>query len=79
VLCGAAGQGEVEQELLSTLVNPAVFEMAGHIIMKRREDFESMTEEAADAPAGYGIPIRVCVREGEGCVPSGSRVMPESG
>lgn len=50
VQCFAERQakGEVEPELLSTLVNPAVFEMAGHIIMKRREDFDSMTEEAAD-------------------------------
>lgn len=40
--------GEVEQDLLDTQVNPAVFEIAGHMIMKRKEDYETLTEERAE-------------------------------
>lgn len=40
-------QGEVSQELLETQVNPAVREISGHIVLKRREDFENALEDYA--------------------------------
>lgn len=39
--------GEVSQELLDTQVNPAVWEISGHIVLKRKIDFEGATEEYA--------------------------------
>ncbi|KAG0598711.1 hypothetical protein M758_12G095300 [Ceratodon purpureus] len=40
-------RGEVDQEILDTQVNPAVWEISGHIVLKRRTDFELATEEYA--------------------------------
>lgn len=34
-------------ELLDTQVNPAVWEISGHIVLKRKEDFEGASEENA--------------------------------
>lgn len=39
--------GEVSQELLDTQVNPAAWETSGHIVLKRRKDFEEALEEYA--------------------------------
>lgn len=39
--------GLVPEHLLETGVNPATFEVSGHMVLKRRADYESMTE--ADA------------------------------
>jgi GDP-L-galactose phosphorylase len=39
--------GEVSQELLDTLVNPAVWEISGHIVLKRRNDYEEASETSA--------------------------------
>ncbi|KAJ3671623.1 hypothetical protein LUZ60_007702 [Juncus effusus] len=39
--------GEVSQELLDTQVNPAVWEISGHIVLKRREDYEEASEGSA--------------------------------
>uniref|UniRef100_A0ACD5Y8D4 Uncharacterized protein n=1 Tax=Avena sativa TaxID=4498 RepID=A0ACD5Y8D4_AVESA len=39
--------GEVSQELLDTQVNPAVWEISGHIVLKRREDYEGASEASA--------------------------------
>ncbi|KAL5811765.1 hypothetical protein ACOSQ3_026715 [Xanthoceras sorbifolium] len=39
--------GEVNPELLETQVNPAVWEISGHIVLKRRKDFEEASEELA--------------------------------
>ncbi|KAK4771137.1 hypothetical protein SAY87_031669 [Trapa incisa] len=39
--------GEVSAELLDTQVNPAVWEISGHIVLKRKEDFEGASEENA--------------------------------
>ena len=49
VQCFAEKQalGEVRQELLETLVNPAVWEISGHMVLKRREDYENASEEYA--------------------------------
>lgn len=49
VQCFAEKQalGEVSQELLDTLVNPAVWEISGHMVLKRREDYENASEEYA--------------------------------
>lgn len=40
-------QGLVPEELLDTGVNPAVFEIAGHMVLKRREDYEGITQDLA--------------------------------
>lgn len=39
--------GEVNQELLDTQVNPAVWEISGHMVLKRKEDYEEATEDYA--------------------------------
>ncbi|EPS59998.1 hypothetical protein M569_14805, partial [Genlisea aurea] len=39
--------GEVSPELLETQVNPAVWEISGHMVLKRKEDYEGATEENA--------------------------------
>ncbi|KAJ7298691.1 hypothetical protein O6H91_16G032700 [Diphasiastrum complanatum] len=47
--CYAAKQarGEVDQEYLDTQVNPAVWEISGHIVLKRKEDYEMASEDYA--------------------------------
>ncbi|CAM6062060.1 unnamed protein product [Sphagnum tenellum] len=40
-------RGEVDQEILDTQVNPAVWEISGHIVLKRRCDYDTATEESA--------------------------------
>ncbi|XVF71447.1 hypothetical protein PTKIN_Ptkin12aG0038200 [Pterospermum kingtungense] len=39
--------GEVTQEVLDAQVNPAVWEISGHIVLKRREDYDDASEEYA--------------------------------
>ncbi|KAF5727945.1 hypothetical protein HS088_TW21G00085 [Tripterygium wilfordii] len=39
--------GEVSPELLDTQVNPAVWEISGHMVLKRKEDYEEACEENA--------------------------------
>lgn len=39
--------GKVDQELLETQVNPAVWEISGHIVLKRKEDYERASEDSA--------------------------------
>ncbi|KAJ8432156.1 hypothetical protein Cgig2_006858 [Carnegiea gigantea] len=39
--------GEVSSELLDTQVNPAVWEISGHIVLKRRKDYDEASEENA--------------------------------
>lgn len=39
--------GEVDPELLDTQVNPAVWEISGHMVLKRKEDYEGASEEKA--------------------------------
>ncbi|KAI6690582.1 hypothetical protein NL676_027410 [Syzygium grande] len=39
--------GEVNPELLDTQVNPAVWEISGHMVLKRKKDFEEASEENA--------------------------------
>lgn len=40
-------RGEVPDALLEMGVNPAAFEIAGHMVLKRREDYDSVTQETA--------------------------------
>ncbi|XP_039158813.1 GDP-L-galactose phosphorylase 1-like [Eucalyptus grandis] len=47
-------RGEVSQELLETQVNPAVWEIGGHIVLKRREDFEKASRIVAQQ-SGVGL------------------------
>jgi len=37
--------GQASQEILETQVNPAVWEISGQIVLKRRQDYEKATEE----------------------------------
>ncbi|KAL2522399.1 GDP-L-galactose phosphorylase 1 [Forsythia ovata] len=39
--------GEVGRELLDTQVNPAVWEISGHIVLKRRKDYDEASEHYA--------------------------------
>ncbi|XVE50717.1 hypothetical protein DITRI_Ditri01bG0185800 [Diplodiscus trichospermus] len=39
--------GEVSTELLDTQVNPAVWEISGHMVLKRRKDYDEASEENA--------------------------------
>uniref|UniRef100_A0A5B7B8Y0 GDP-D-glucose phosphorylase 1 n=1 Tax=Davidia involucrata TaxID=16924 RepID=A0A5B7B8Y0_DAVIN len=39
--------GEVSQELVDTQVNPAVWEISGHMVLKRRKDYDDASEEYA--------------------------------
>ncbi|XP_052206064.1 GDP-L-galactose phosphorylase 1-like [Diospyros lotus] len=39
--------GEVSEELLDTQVNPAVWEISGHMVLKRRKDYDDASEENA--------------------------------
>ncbi|KAH7290450.1 hypothetical protein KP509_30G049000 [Ceratopteris richardii] len=39
--------GKVDKELLDTQVNPAVWEISGHIVLKRKEDYERASEDYA--------------------------------
>ncbi|XP_057795285.1 GDP-L-galactose phosphorylase 1-like [Salvia miltiorrhiza] len=39
--------GEVSSELLDTQVNPAVWEISGHMVLKRKVDYEEASEENA--------------------------------
>lgn len=40
-------RGEVDPEILETQVNPAVWEISGHIVLKQRKDYDLATEEYA--------------------------------
>eukprot|EP00798_Chlamydomonas_sp_ICE-L_P017418 gene17418-23719_t len=39
--------GLVPEEILATGVNPATFEIAGHMVLKRREDYDNMSQQLA--------------------------------
>lgn len=36
--------GQVRRELVETQINPAVWELSGHLVLKRRKDYEEATE-----------------------------------
>ncbi len=40
-------RGDVPEDLLATGINPAVFEIAGHLLYKRAEDYDAATQETA--------------------------------
>ena len=40
-------KGEIPEPIMATEVNPAAFEIAGHLPLKKRADFDAMDEEAA--------------------------------
>ena len=46
-------KGEVPEKLMDTGVNPAVFEISGHLLYKRQEDFDVATEESAQDLLSY--------------------------
>lgn len=39
-------QGCVPKEVLETQVDPAAFEISGHVIMKRQQDYDALTQDA---------------------------------
>lgn len=39
-------QKRVPEDVLQTQVDPASFEISGHIIMKRQQDYDGLTQEA---------------------------------
>ncbi|KAH6559642.1 hypothetical protein KP509_1Z001500 [Ceratopteris richardii] len=39
--------GLVKEDVLETMVNPGVWEISGHIVLKRREDYESASQDSA--------------------------------
>lgn len=39
--------GQVDQEILETMVNPAIWEISGHMVLKRREDYDNVSEDYA--------------------------------
>ncbi|KAK9844518.1 hypothetical protein WJX74_003514 [Apatococcus lobatus] len=43
---GAKAAGRVPKDLLDTMVDPAGFEICGHIIMKRAEDYEDLSQQS---------------------------------
>lgn len=49
VQCYAEKQalGKVSRELLDTQVNPAAWEIGGHMVLKRRKDYEEASEDSA--------------------------------
>ncbi|PSC69751.1 GDP-L-galactose phosphorylase 1 [Micractinium conductrix] len=40
-------RGQIPEEVLETQVDPAAFEIAGQIVLKRREDYEAVSQESA--------------------------------
>ena len=39
-------QNRVPEDVLATQVDPAAFEISGHIIMKRQQDYDELTQDA---------------------------------
>ena len=39
-------QNRVPEDVLATQVDPAAFEISGHVIMKRQQDYEELTQDA---------------------------------
>ena len=40
-------RGEVPEDILETGVNPACFEIAGHIVYKRQQDYRRASQDSA--------------------------------
>jgi len=72
------------QDLLETQVNPAVFEIAGHMIMKRKEDYDFMTEARAEellaavslGPEAFGEVKALCLEAAGAEARCGARLLP---
>lgn len=43
----AKARGRVPEHVLETQVDPAVFEMSGHIVLKRKVDYDDITQDFA--------------------------------
>eukprot|EP00271_Cylindrocystis_brebissonii_P018266 TRINITY_DN509_c0_g1_i3.p1 TRINITY_DN509_c0_g1~~TRINITY_DN509_c0_g1_i3.p1 ORF type:complete len:477 (-),score=91.16 TRINITY_DN509_c0_g1_i3:1215-2645(-) len=73
--CFAAKQarGEVPESLLVCQVNPAAWEISGHMVLKQKQDYENATEEYACAllsavslsAADFEEVKKICLEEGE--------------
>jgi GDP-L-galactose phosphorylase len=42
-----AAKGEIPEDVAATGVNPAVFEISGHLLYKQQEDYDACTQDAA--------------------------------
>jgi GDP-L-galactose phosphorylase len=40
-------KGQVPEEMLATMVDPAAFEICGHLVLKREVDYETITQDMA--------------------------------
>ena len=50
-LCLVQAAGEIPEDVLETQVDPAAFEICGHIVLKRDIDYETVTQVRAWQPA----------------------------
>ncbi len=61
--------GQVPEDVLETGVNPAAFEIAGHLLLKRQEDFDRITDAAARRMlAQASLPAERFARLTRGCL-----------
>jgi GDP-L-galactose phosphorylase len=42
----AKAENRVPEDVLATQVDPASFEISGHIIMKRQQDYDALTQDS---------------------------------
>lgn len=49
----AKAAGSVPDDLLDTQVDPATFEIAGHLILKRSEDYSSISQVSCSSHTSY--------------------------
>ena len=54
----AKAEGTVPEDLLDTQVDPAAFEMAGHLILKRRQDYDAISQ--VRPPSANPVPNFSC-------------------
>ncbi|ONK67172.1 uncharacterized protein A4U43_C06F16780 [Asparagus officinalis] len=57
-------RGEVSQEIMDNQVNPAVWELSGYMVLKRREDYGKATEESDNG----GAEIKIGDGRGQVCL-----------
>lgn len=69
--------GEVPEEVVATGVNPAVFEIAGHMLFKRAEDYEGADEASCERMLSYASVSEECFLELAQAL-FGARVFPKS-
>lgn len=56
-------RGGIPDEVLSTQVDPAAFECAGHIVLKRQQDYDTITQQSAWQLLSFASCSKGCFRE----------------